>query len=55
MPIEPTEARALADYIFRLDAQYQGGILKAKNRDDFIDRCIVPVLEAHMKEVPHAE
>lgn len=43
-----TEARALADYIFRLDAQYQGGILKAASRDDFINRCIVPVLEAHM-------
>lgn len=45
---ETTEARKLADYIFRLDAQYKGGILKAASRDDFIDRCIVPILAAHM-------
>lgn len=37
-------ARALADRIFALDAQYQGGSIKAANRDDFINRYIVPIL-----------
>lgn len=37
-------ARSVADRIFMLNAQYQGGIIKAKDRDDFIDRYIVPIL-----------
>jgi hypothetical protein len=41
---ETSIARRRADRIFELDAQYQGGVIEAKDRDDFINRYIVPIL-----------
>ena len=52
---ETTAAYALASRIFELDAQYQGGTLAATCRADFIERHVVPAIEAFAAEAATAE
>jgi hypothetical protein len=40
-----TEAEQIVRKIFELDAQYQGGVIKARNRDDFMRKHLYPIVE----------
>lgn len=42
-----TPERQIIDKIFELDAKYQSGIIKARNRDHFIKKHLCPLLQEH--------
>jgi hypothetical protein len=49
-----TLAETILKEIFRLDAQYQGGIIPAKNREDFIRTYLCPVIDQRLEAAPSA-
>lgn len=46
MSEQTTEAELLIRKIFELDAQYQGGIIKAANREAFMREHLYPIVES---------
>ena len=44
-------ARDLIDDIFFIDAQYQGNLISARNRDDMIDTWMVPLVERFVERL----
>lgn len=40
-----SESRLIINKIFELDEQYKGGIIKAKNREDFIKKYLCSIID----------
>lgn len=45
-----TDPDRIAAQIFELDAQYQGGVIKAANRAEFLKTYVVPLIKRALDE-----
>lgn len=47
---ETERAEWLLRRIFELEAQYQGGIIKARSRDDYLRSHLVPIVKEELEQ-----